>query len=237
MGRVPNNIKKLNQYKGPLTPSEAAEGMNAAPKNARRLVEDADYLLTARRFASAASLAILAIEEAGKVSILRSLTLARSDDETVAEWKAYRAHTEKNRLWLLPQIVATGARKLTDFNELVADAEHAYLLDQLKQLGFYTDCLGNKHWSNPEDVVDEKLAKSLVRTARLLSGGGPISVLEVELWVKHLQPVWRKSLKEMQQALIGWYADLQRHGLAPPGPNQMEAFVRGGLKVEGERKT
>jgi AbiV family abortive infection protein len=45
--------------------------MNAAIANAQRLAEDAQLLLDAERFPSAASLAILALEEAGKVIILR----------------------------------------------------------------------------------------------------------------------------------------------------------------------
>jgi AbiV family abortive infection protein len=53
--------------------------MNAATKNAGRLAKDAANLLESGSFATAASIAILSIEEAGKVSILRTLALAKSD--------------------------------------------------------------------------------------------------------------------------------------------------------------
>jgi hypothetical protein len=61
---------RLDQYKGRLTAAQLAEGMNAATENARHLVRDAVMLLEAGRFPTAASLAALAIEEAGKPAIL-----------------------------------------------------------------------------------------------------------------------------------------------------------------------
>jgi AbiV family abortive infection protein len=138
--------KKLDAYRGRLSAAQIAAGMNAAAKNARRLVEDAATLLAAGRFPTAASLATLAIEEAGKISILRMLALATSDAEAAEAWKDFRSHTRKNSAWLLPQLAATGARKLDDFRPLFDEAsDHPFMLDQIKQLGFYTDCLGKAH--------------------------------------------------------------------------------------------
>lgn len=57
---------QLQQYRGPLTAKEIAEGIAAAQNNARRLVADAKCLLATGRYPSATGLAILAIEEAGK---------------------------------------------------------------------------------------------------------------------------------------------------------------------------
>ena len=45
--------------------------MNAARRNARRLAEDAKLLLEAGRYPTATALAVLSIEESGKMSILR----------------------------------------------------------------------------------------------------------------------------------------------------------------------
>lgn len=53
---------------------------------------------------------------------------------------------------------------------------------------------------------------------------------EIELWVEHLAPVWKKGLGLMQKALVSWYAAMQREGLVPDGPNEMEEFVYYGLK-------
>jgi len=202
--------------------------MNAASKNASRLTDDACLLLDAGRFPSAASLAILAIEEAGKVSILRGLSLARSDAEALEEWKAYRAHTGKNVSWILPELAANGARRLDDFKTIFdGDADHPHMLDQLKQLGFYTDCLGKAHWSLPWDVIDGELARHLVKIAQITANDSRVTPKEIELWIEHIGPVWKKDLSWMKQALVNWYAALQTHGLAPEGPNKMEEFVRG----------
>ena len=56
---------KLTQYKGPLTPSQAAEGIALARANATRLIADAESLIENGRHATASALTILAIEELG----------------------------------------------------------------------------------------------------------------------------------------------------------------------------
>jgi AbiV family abortive infection protein len=87
-------MTKLTQFTGRISPQQAADGMNAAERNARRLFEDAQRLFEAGRFATAASLAILSIEESGKVSILREIVLARTEDEAREGWRQYRRHTK-----------------------------------------------------------------------------------------------------------------------------------------------
>ena len=62
----------LPEYRGSLDPAAVAKGMNAANRNARRLVADAKLLLDGERYPSAAALAALAIEESGQ-----SVDLAR----------------------------------------------------------------------------------------------------------------------------------------------------------------
>jgi AbiV family abortive infection protein len=222
--------KKLDAYQGKLTPAQIAQGMNAAAANAQRLAADAAALLEARRFPTAASLAILSIEEAGKCSILRSLALARTNVELSEVWKEYRSHTRKNAAWLLPQLVASGARTLDDLRPLFEeDSDHPYVLDQIKQLGFYTDCLGQAHWSTPDAVIDGALAQMLVKIASLFARKSNHTEKEVRLWIEHVGPVWKKDPAWMKQALVNWYAAMQKNGLAPEGANQMEQFIFEGL--------
>ena len=101
---------KLDQVKGRLTPAQITAGFNAASQNAKRLCEDALLLLNEKRYPSAASLAILSIEESGKGPILRELALAKDKKAILSAWQAYRSHTKKNVNWLLPQLAAGGAR-------------------------------------------------------------------------------------------------------------------------------
>jgi AbiV family abortive infection protein len=219
--------KKLNAYRGKLTAEKLTLGMNAATRNARRLAEDAELLLNAGRFPSAASLAILSIEEVGKVSILRALAVARTETEAAEEWKNYRSHTRKNVLWITPQLISKGARKFDDFRSIFDErSDHPFVLDQLKQLGFYTDCIDNSRWAIPIEVIDESLARSLVATAKMQAGTKEVTCREIELWIEHVGPVWKKEYSWMKQAVIKWYAAMQSEGLAPEGANEVADFVR-----------
>ncbi len=222
--------RKLDSFKGKLSADQVAAGINAAIQNAKRLADDASLLFKAGRFPSAASLAILSIEESGKVSILRSLALAKTNEDIADAWRDYRSHTKKNVSWLLPQLSAQGARKLDDFKSLFEESsDHPYLLDQLKQIAFYTDCLGGAHWSIPQKVIDESLAKMLIHVAELLARNKHVSKTEIELWIKHIGPVWKRDPSWMKQALCNWYREMQDVGLAPAGENEMEKFIKSGL--------
>lgn len=206
--------------------------MNAANENARRLAGDAEILLNAGAFPSAASLATLAIEEAGKASILRQLAVANSPGEIAAAWRDYRSHTRKNAAWIMPQLVAKGARQLEDFRPLFDEmSDHPFVLDQIKQLGFYTDCLGNTNWSTPADVVDEQLARRLVKISQLMAGHSNHTEREIELWIEHIGPVWKKDMSWMKRGLINWYSAMQAEGLALEGHNRMATFVQDGTEV------
>lgn len=204
--------------------------MNAANANALRLAEDAKVLLAAGRIPTAASLAALSIEESGKTSILRQIATATSKEELVTAWKSYRSHTRKNVHWQLPALVSAGARKLEEFRPLFEeDADHPYVLDQIKQLGFYTDCLGNRHWSIPANVVEEGLAHTLVQIAMLLVGKREITVKEVELWIEKIGATPKDNLPAMKEALASWYTAMQAAGLRPDGINEMERFINDGI--------
>jgi hypothetical protein len=112
---------------------------------------------------------------------------------------------------------------------LAADpsAEHAAILDQVKQIGFYTDCMGDAHWSEPDKVVDEGLARTLVDIADLFAKNKTITVKEVELWVEHMRPSYGASLECMKAALLNWYAAMREHGLWEEGDIKVETFVLG----------
>lgn len=217
------------QYRGRLTIEQVAAGMNAATSNAKRLAEDARILLDMDRLPTSASLAALAIEESGKVVILRRF-LTATPEELKGLWREYRSHKKKNLNWILPQLVAAGARRLDDFRPIVDESsDHPAVLDAVKQIGFYTDCFGEAHWSIPAEVVNASLAESLVTTAEFLSPERTVQIRELELWAKHLGPVWNKEPQWMKQALANWYREMQDEGLAPEGDNKMQEFVRGGL--------
>ena len=224
--------KVVNQYMGSLTPKQAADGIAAAMRNAESLLRDAELLLEHGRWPRATALTILAIEESGKVPLLRALLLAKNEAERREEWKAYRSHTEKNVLYILPQLVAEGARSLEDMRPVMdPESEHPEVLDAVKQYGFYTDACGNCHWSIPDEVISEAFAKSMFRLASLLAKGSEAltSAEELEIWVKHMGPVWKHEKWEMDQALAACYAEAEERGLlrGHASAREMTKFIYG----------
>ena len=126
-------MKEGKAYRGRLTSRQIAEGMTATAKNAQRLLADATFLFEAGRWPTAASIAILSIEESGKAAILRSMAVARTDAEVAKLWKDYRAHRVKNAHGGLIDYMVKGARRLSDFSSMFeADAEHTVWLDAMK---------------------------------------------------------------------------------------------------------
>lgn len=203
--------------------------MNSASKNAERLLADARLLAESKRYATAAAIAALSIEESGKVVILRRFLTCTSEQELKKLWREYRTHTSKNIHWILPELAAKGARKLEDFRPMVdSTSDHPEVLDSIKQLGFYTDCVGSGEWAAPETAIGESISRGLISVAETLLSKREVPLKELELWQKHLLPVWNDYPK-MQEAVVAWYADMQAHGLAVAGENQMEKFIRGGL--------
>ncbi len=205
-------FKRLNSYKGRLSATQIAQGMNVAARNAQRLNGDAKLLLENGRFPSAASLAILAIEEAGKLSILRGLSIAPDEKILKSSWKDYRTHTAKNTAWIIVDLVSKGAKELDDFRPMFdRDSDHTVILDALKQIGFYTDCLGNAHWSEPHEIIDGALAKGLVDIAQMLVPTKETCVREIELWVQHVAPHWGTG--GMAHGALRFYDALRDEGI------------------------
>jgi AbiV family abortive infection protein len=217
----------LKPYRGRLTNSQIAEGMTAAMANARRLASDAILLFEAKRWPTAAALAILSIEEAGKPPLLRSMALARTDKEIADLWKDFRSHRVKNAHGALLDYAARGARKMFDFAEMYSkDAEHPAILDGAKQIGFYVDSYGDKaHWSSPEEVVGEELARSLIKAAAVLSKTANTTEREIELWIEHVGPAWRTP--DMKYALILWQQAMHDEGLTTRPGAEMADFIFG----------
>ena len=196
----------LDQYCGHLSTSQISDGMNASAANAARLADDASFLFEAGRFPTAASLAILSLEESGKVSILRGLATALGDKEVAEVWRRYRRQTEKNYLALMPDLVAKGARNLHEFRTCFVDESlpERVTYDMVKQLGFYTDCCGKAHWSVPTEVIDKELAGHLVSLAAALSKEKTaMSVRELDLWVTHMQSgLTKENLLKCAAAMV-----------------------------------
>ncbi len=223
----------IQSYAGPLNPAQIAAGIEAAQGNAIRLIEDAKVLFDAKRLPSATALAILSMEERGKVTILKRL--AGMDDPAGVKtvWKEYRSHRAKNAGWIIPDLVRDGARTMQAMALAVEkDEEHSVILDALKQVSFYTDCLGKQHWSIPTNVVDEALAKSMIAAAELMWGAKPVAVREIELWAEIVGPHHAKTT--MVEAVLQWQSAMIAEGLSDTPIEALAAFMTGELVTVGD---
>ena len=179
----------LEPYVGVLTIAEIVEGMNAAEQNAVRLLRDAELLLSAERYPSATAVAILSIEESGKVTVLRDLSTAPDADEVKRVWRDFRSHTKKNRTWIFPELILKGVGTNSLYAKLFdPDSDHPALLDALKQVAIYTDCLAKRHWAKPWEAATQSLASTMVENARVFARDKQYSVEHIELWVQYIGP-------------------------------------------------
>ncbi len=110
-----------------------------------------------------------------------------------------------------------GARKLEDFR-LIFDtrSDHGKIIDAVKQECFYSHVANEREWFSPDQRVDSELAKSMFAVARSLVKKGPsamTSEAELELWIKHLGPVWKGPMTEMKKALAACYAEAEAKGV------------------------
>ncbi len=220
----------MSPYRGKLSPKQIADGMSAAYRNAKRLLEDAEILFGAKRYPSAASLAALAIEEVGKGPILRSFAMAGDDEDVKKKWKAYRSHQTKNVLWLFPLYALSGVRTLSGFGPLFdPNSKHTKRLDELKQAGFYTDCIDAGKWSLPEEFVDEVIAEFVIKTARSLTKDHEVTEREIELWIKHVGPDLGQATP---QNLKDFWAAITEEGLSVASVDNIDNFLGLGPKAD-----
>ena len=224
---------RLKKYAGSLTPEKIAEGINLSSRNAERLLHSAQLLFEAKDYASAISLAILSIEESGKASLLRGLALA-DDEKSIKEcWKDYRTHIKKNVEFGLITVLHQSKISLEDLKPLfMSDNAIPYQLDNLKQLGFYTDCLGDDgHWHTPVSYYSEDDADGIIKTAAIFCHQDKtVTVREIELWKECLKPVWMKTMTEMKQGLILWNKRMREERLVPDD-DHFEDFVASGVDL------
>ena len=181
---------KLNPYRGVLDSFQIAEGIRCVKINAARLLKDAELLYEAKRYPSASSLAILAIEEIGKLPILRRMALAHSPAEWKACWRDFSNHLAKALNWTVPFLINRSDLKTDENYQLFKDKQEPELLNSLKQIGLYIGCYGKAHWGEPEKAIEEENAHPAMHCARLVVFGSQPSEYDtptaLRQWAQHL---------------------------------------------------
>ena len=212
-------------YSGELTIDQAFDGMNAALRNANRLAQDSKILLDAGRYPSAVALAILAIEEWGKVNILRQVVGHNDAIALRKGWEAYRDHRRKIEKFLPLVAAAQGAKTHIDVDRFLREkAGEPKEFDILKQDCLYTSCWGGG-FVEPEKVFTRQHAEGMVVMAQAMIGERrEIVRREIELFVKHIiEPALQKRVSDVR----GYVLALANEALSGVSPEQIDAYFAG----------
>jgi AbiV family abortive infection protein len=158
------------------------QGFRACWQNAQDLVKASDQLLAAELYGPALSLAVLALEELGKLVAIDGLLFARPDDGKAGAYKqAIKSHSLKLSIFeMLPLLLGNLARSdsrcgvdrrfnlalamsikhlQNDGNDVMTElnADTFEKLDECKQRGFYTTCT-DSGFISPRSSVSPALA-------------------------------------------------------------------------------
>ncbi|MDZ4654477.1 MAG: AbiV family abortive infection protein [Coriobacteriia bacterium] len=226
-------------YRGWLSAEQIAEGKNACSRNARRLYDDASMLYEQNRFASAAALAILAIEETYKLTLLDQLTLCSTDEQTSKCWKEFSSHAAKGRPW---DFAASLPGELEE--DELPSAEYFWSAEigcsastdanRMKQAAIYVDCVGEGNWVEPADEFREQTAHEVLDFACSCSSRADFSVREIELMREHLKPlVTRGTVPSGVVSAIRSYLDAaSEEKVLPPAAAERWARVLAMLEAD-----
>ena len=227
--------RQLSAFRGELSAKDVADGINAAIRNAKRLATDAKLMLDAKRYPTAAALAIFSLEETEKVSTLRALSVAQTKDELNQAWEDYRSNRSKNTAWIAAELDAKGAGHLSGFSEAMEkDAHHTSMLAILKRLGLHTECYRKGYWSEPSVVIDANAANVLTRIAESACAKTEVTDREIALWVEHVGPAWHSP--KMPDALLRWAQAMEEEGLIKPNTDDVNRIGFNALETEADER-
>jgi AbiV family abortive infection protein len=187
-------------YRGSLTIDQANHGMVFAFGNAKRLLADAEMLLKARS-ASAAALAILAMEEAAKIPILRAIAYCHTDEGIALRWRDYASHRAKIAAVNAPYGDPGGStghrmQAITLLKEL------SDRFEALKEHALYSDAVDENRvaWHTPENFPHDTTS-AIVEMAQLVLIAPKYDAKEVKLWDRYVLPAVEKPTDQFCAAI------------------------------------
>ena len=109
---------------------------------------------------------------------------------------------------------------------LLPASDHPYILDNLKQLCLYTDCVNNSKWTSPAAVEMLELTSYLLSMAKALIKEEDVTEKELQLWRHHVIPTKHATFEDSKRAIANWYADMRANGLSTASEEDVDAFLR-----------
>jgi AbiV family abortive infection protein len=169
-GKLPPFPAPPQPHRAALTDEQILEGMKSISLNARELLDDARFLFDAGRYARAAALAILSLEENFKKLSLLVHPLIRDDTKGRKEfWRAYANHRVKSGT---PATLPLMLGEIGEEEWAALTKELERWADALKQRGLYADCFqqgAGLRWAVPSREVGEDEARTALRLAEQFS--------------------------------------------------------------------
>ena len=159
---------------GALPENAAIEGLEALQDNARRLVRDAKIMLHARRYASAAHLAVEALGEFTRAPLLLELASTTDAHEAARLWTCFRQPVGQFPWAIFMEGAAAEEGASVDFG---------LLLSFIDEIGLRAECAAGNVWLRPGNLITQQMARQLVELAQTLAGAPP-DPRAMQLWLK-----------------------------------------------------
>lgn len=149
-----------SHFNGQLSLAEIAAGIAAVLQNARTLVADAQLLLEHGRYARAKAVAISALEECGKASVLGHMSTITPSTQSLwrRRWREFRSHQMKGRYGYVQLIDDEGRTDVLSLLDEVPGVVHASEgVEGDRQAGVYVDFdAGTRRWETPITTTAEE---------------------------------------------------------------------------------
>ena len=145
-----------------ITIEQALEGLRLSLANAEALLDDAKTLLANGRPTRAVALAVLAMEELGKLPRYASVDRYEREGRMKEWWAWYRDHGEKITMHGWADLHGRSPDEVARSIVELENGSVAASLHQLKMRALYTDFDGNRFFSPMELRDSEELARSLI---------------------------------------------------------------------------
>ena len=152
--------------------SEIQDGIETMQATAIRMLKDARILFLARRYATSATLAAMAITEIARIAPLLELATVRGEAQAKAAWRSLR-RPDQAFPWALVEPVAGPA----------AEAGLNNLVRFLQLAGSRAECIAPGIWISGDRVVRRALAEELLKTAEMVCRR-KFDKRVIEIWIK-----------------------------------------------------
>lgn len=160
---------------------EIQDGIETMQTTAIRMLKDARILFLARRYATSATLAAMAITEIARIAPLLELATVRGETQAKAVWRSLR-RPDQDFPWALMEPVSGPAAE-TGLNNLVRFLQLA---------GSRAECISPGVWISGDRLVRRALAEELLKTAEMVCRR-KFDNRVIEIWIKVVNGLSKKA--------------------------------------------